>query len=53
MATPPMLSSLIAGNSSNGKASSTQYLVMMGCDLGLHERAHLFHDRQLIGGQSL
>ena len=41
------------GNSSKGKASSTQYLVMMGATLRLHERAHLFHNRQLVGRQSL
>jgi hypothetical protein len=33
MATPPILSSLIAGNNSNGKESSTQYFVMMGWTL--------------------
>src|SRR5262249_17655594 len=30
---PPMVSSLKAGSSSNGKASSTQYLLMMGATL--------------------
>ena len=30
MPTPPILSSLIAGKSSNGNASSTQYFVMIG-----------------------
>src|SRR5258707_9613411 len=33
MATPPILSSLIAGNNSNGKESSTQYFVIMGATL--------------------
>ena len=31
--TPPMLSSFIAGNNSNGNASSTQYFVMIGATL--------------------
>src|SRR6266403_2092941 len=33
MPTPPILSSLIPGNNSNGKESSTQYFVMMGWTL--------------------
>jgi hypothetical protein len=33
--------------SSNGKASSTQYLVITG-NLGFHERAHALNNREFI-----
>jgi len=50
MATPPILSSLIAGNNSNGKESSTQYFVMIGATFVSMNVRTCFTDCQLIGG---
>ena len=46
-----MFSSLNAGSSSNGKASSTQYLLMIGATLVSMNARTCFTNRQFFGGQ--
>jgi hypothetical protein len=50
---PPSGISSKEGKSSNGNASSDQYLLMIGWTFGFYVRAHLLDDRLLLGRQDV